>query len=177
MTATTASDTAAASPGGVQGAAPRPPLRTIVRPTGGGRTTMSRDDLRQAIFGSFDGLTSALGVITGLVVAGTHSGSRILAASLGLAIAATVGMGAGEYLSDESRSNRRALVMGGATLAGCMLPALPFAFGYGTVELTASGALTVAAALTIGHYRGYRLTLAILAVVAALTVAVTILVA
>jgi hypothetical protein len=156
MIATTASDTAAAS--------------------GGGRTPMSRDDLRQAIFGGFDGLTSALGVITGLIVAGTDTGPRILAASLGLAVAATVGMGAGEYLSDESRSTRRALVMGGATLAGCMLPALPFALGYGTVQLTASGALTVAAALTIGHYRGYRLTLAILAVVAAVTVALTIVV-
>jgi VIT1/CCC1 family predicted Fe2+/Mn2+ transporter len=135
---------------------------------------MSRDDLRQAIFGSFDGLTSALGVITGLVIAGTHTGSRILAAALGLAVAATVGMGAGEYLSDESRSVRRALVMGAATLAGSMLPAVPFALGYGTAQLTASGMLTVAAALAIGHYRGYRLTLAILIVVAALTIALTV---
>ncbi len=138
---------------------------------------LSRDDLRQAIFGSFDGLTSALGVITGLIVAGTHISSRILAACLGLAVAATVGMAAGEFLSDEARSLRRALVMGAATLTGSILPALPFAFGYGARQLIASGTLTVAAALTIGHYRGYRLTLAILAIVAALTVALTIAVA
>ncbi|MGI8413429.1 MAG: hypothetical protein ACR2QA_13290 [Solirubrobacteraceae bacterium] len=70
---------------------------------------MSREDLKQAIFGSFDGLTSALGVITGLIVAGVHTGPRILAA-----------------------------------------------------------------ALVIGHYRGYRLTLSILTVVIALTVALTV---
>jgi VIT1/CCC1 family predicted Fe2+/Mn2+ transporter len=137
---------------------------------------MGSDDTRQAVFGSFDGLTSAIGVITGLIVAGTHSGSRILAASLGLAVAATVGMGAGEYLSDESRSVRRAVVMGAATLTGSMLPALPFAFGDGTSQLVACGALTLTAALTIGHYRGYRLTLTILTVVAAVTIGLTVLV-
>jgi VIT1/CCC1 family predicted Fe2+/Mn2+ transporter len=136
-----------------------------------------REDLKQAIFGSFDGLTSALGVITGLIVAGTHTGSRILAGALGLAVAATVGMGAGEYLSDESRNLRLALVMAAATLAGSILPALPFALGYGTGQLIASATLTIAAALAIGHYRGYRLTLTILLVVAAVTVALTALVA
>ncbi len=130
---------------------------------------MSREDLKQAIFGSFDGLTSALGVITGLIVAGTPTGSRILAASLGLAVAATIGMGAGEYLSDESRSLRRAAVMAAATLTGSILPALPFALGYGTGQLVASGVLTVAGAFAIGHYRGYRLTLSILGAVALLT--------
>lgn len=88
-----------------------------------------QDDLKQAVFGGFDGCTSALGVVTGLVVAGTHSGSHILAAALGLAIAATVGMGAGEYLSDVTRNLRRAAVMAVATLTGSLLPALPFAFG------------------------------------------------
>lgn len=137
---------------------------------------MTREDLQQAVFGSFDGLTSALGVIAGLVVAGTHTGPRILAGALGLAVAATVGMGAGEYLSDESRNLRLALVMAAATLVGSILPALPFALGYGTGQLIASGMLTVIAALTIGHFRGYRLTLTILIVVAAVTVALTALV-
>ncbi|MDQ2759907.1 MAG: VIT1/CCC1 transporter family protein [Actinomycetota bacterium] len=135
---------------------------------------MSHEDLKQAIFGSFDGLTSALGVITGLIVAGVHTGPRILAAALGLAVAATVGMGAGEYLSDEGRSPRRALVMAAATLSGSILPALPFALGYGAEQLAGSGTLTIAAALVIGHYRGYRLTLSILTVVAALTIALTV---
>jgi VIT1/CCC1 family predicted Fe2+/Mn2+ transporter len=138
---------------------------------------VTREDLQQAVFGSFDGLTSALGVIAGLIVAGTHTGPRILAGALGLAVAATVGMGAGEYLSDESRNLRLALVMAAATLVGSILPALPFAFGYGTGQLIASGTLTIVAALTIGHFRGYRLTLTILIVVAAVTVALTAVVA
>ncbi len=139
---------------------------------------MTREDLQQAVFGSFDGLTSALGVIAGLIVAGTHTGPRILAGALGLAVAATVGMGAGEYLSDESRNLRLALIMAAATLVGSILPALPFALGYGTSQLIASGTLTIIAALTIGHHRGYRLTLTILLiVVAAVTVALTAVVA
>ena len=71
---------------------------------------MTIDDLRQAIFGSFDGLTSALGVIAGLLAAGVHDGGRILAGALGLAVAATIGMGAGEYLSDPAHDPRRALL-------------------------------------------------------------------
>jgi VIT1/CCC1 family predicted Fe2+/Mn2+ transporter len=138
---------------------------------------MTVDDAREAIFGSFDGITSALGVITGLIVAGTHSGARILAASLGLAVAATVGMGAGQYLSDEKRSVRLALVMGAATFAGSVLPALPFVAGYGTVQLAASGAVIIVGGLLIGRIRGYRLTFAVLTVVCALTVALSALVA
>ena len=138
---------------------------------------MSKDDLKQGVFGSFDGLTSALGVITGLVVAGVHDGRHILAASLGLAIAATTGMAAGEYLSDTSRSKRRAAVMGAATFLGSVLPALPFATGYGTAQLIASGLLVLSGALVIGHFRGYRITLCVLLVVCVLTVALSALVA
>jgi hypothetical protein len=81
---------------------------------------MTKADLTEAVFGTFDGLTSALGVIAGLVVAGTHDGRRILAAALGLAVAATIGMGAGEYLSDTGRSKRLAAVMALASLTGSL---------------------------------------------------------
>ena len=137
---------------------------------------MSKDDVREAIFGSFDGLTSALGVIAGLVAAGTTNGPHILAASLGLAVAATVGMGAGEYLSDTSRSYRLAAVMGAATFVGSTLPAVPFAFGYGTVQLLCALGLTVTGASVIGHFRGYRITLAVLSLVAVITVGLSLLV-
>ena len=138
---------------------------------------MTQDDLKQAIFGSFDGLTSALGVIAGLLAAGVTDAGRILAAALGLAVAATVGMGAGEYLSDTGHDLRRAGVMAGATMTGSLAPALPFAFGYGTPQLTASVAVTAAGGLLIGRFRGYRVTFAILAVVAVLTVGLSALVA
>jgi hypothetical protein len=138
---------------------------------------MTRDDLRQAIFGSFDGLTSALGVIAGLLAAGVHNGGRILAGALGLAVAATIGMGACEYLSDISHNPRRALVMAAATLAGSIVPAIPFVTGYGRPQVIACGVLTICGALVIGRYRGYRITLGILAIVASLTVGLSVLVA
>jgi len=138
---------------------------------------VTADDLKEAIFGSFDGMTSALGVITGLVVAGTHTGPRILAAALGLAVAATVGMGAGQYLSDTKRSVRLACVMGAATFAGSVAPALPFIAGYGTAQLLCALAILLAGGCLIGHFRGYRLTFVVLAVVTVLTVALSALVA
>ncbi len=59
----------------------------------------SGTDTREAIFGSFDGMTSTLGVIAGLLATHT-SAPKILAGAIGIAVAATVGMGAGQYLSD-----------------------------------------------------------------------------
>ena len=77
-------------------------------------------------------------------------------------MAATIGVGAGEYLSDTSRSLRRALVMAAATLAGSIVPAIPFVTGYGRSQ---------------GRYRGYRITLGILAIVGSLTIGLSVLVA
>ena len=138
---------------------------------------MTQDDTREAVFGMLDGTTSCLGVVVGLVIAGTRSGPHILAAALGLGIAATVGMGAGEYLSDTTRSLRLAAVMGAATFLGSVLPAVPFATGYGVGQLLAALAITVLAALLIGRVRGFGITFAILAVVAVLTVGLSALVA
>jgi hypothetical protein len=68
-------------------------------------------DLKEAIFGSFDGMTSTLGVVAGLLA--THAAApKIVAASIGIAVAATVGMGAGQYLSDGARNVRNAVVIG-----------------------------------------------------------------
>lgn len=138
---------------------------------------MQAADLKQAIFGSFDGLTSALGVTAGLIAAGVHFGPRILAAALGLAVAATVGMGAGEYLSDTGRSKRLAIVMGAATFCGSIAPAVPFAAGYGPAQLTASIAVVLFGGVLIGHFRGYRITFTVLGVVTVLTVGLSALVA
>jgi VIT family len=65
-------------------------------------------DLKEAIFGSFDGMTSTLGVVAGLLA--THaSAPKIVAAAIGIAVAATVGMGTGQYLSDGQRNLRNAV--------------------------------------------------------------------
>jgi hypothetical protein len=77
-------------------------------------------DLREAIFGSFDGMTSTLGAVAGLL-ATNATAPKILAAAIGIALAATVGMGARQYLSDGAGNKRKAAVMALATLIGSVL--------------------------------------------------------
>ena len=135
-----------------------------------------RSDAKEAIFGSFDGMTSTIGVVAGLL-ATKSTGHHIVAGAIGIAVAATIGMGAGQYLSDNQRNLRKAWVMALATLIGSVLPALPFIFGTSTACVLASAGITVSAAAVIGHYRGYLVTYAILVVVSALTVGLSIAVA
>jgi VIT1/CCC1 family predicted Fe2+/Mn2+ transporter len=137
---------------------------------------LSPGDAREAIFGSFDGMTSTLGVVAGLL-ATKSSSSHIVAGAIGIAVAATIGMGAGQYLSDEQRNLRKAVVMAVATLIGSVLPALPFFFGTSLACVLASVGITILAAAVIGHYRGYLVTYSILLVVSVLTVGLSIAVA
>ncbi len=139
-------------------------------------TQATGTDLREAIFGSFDGMTSTLGVVAGLL-ATNATAPKILAAAIGIAVAATVGMGAGQYLSDGDRNMRKAVVMAVATLIGSVLPAIPFIFGDSRACIVASIAITVLAAGIIGHYRGYAVTYSILIVVSVLTVGLSVAVA
>lgn len=133
-------------------------------------------DAREAIFGSFDGMTSTLGVVAGLL-ATRATAPHIVAGAIGIAVAATIGMGAGQYLSDDQRNVRKAVVMAGATLIGSVLPALPFVFGTSLACVLFSVGITLAASAVIGHYRGYLVTYAILLLVSVLTVGLSIAVA
>jgi VIT1/CCC1 family predicted Fe2+/Mn2+ transporter len=135
-----------------------------------------KSDATEAIFGSFDGMTSTLGVVAGLLATKTGA-THVVAAAIGIAVAATVGMGAGQYLSDGQRNLRKALVMALATLVGSVLPALPFLFGTTTACILASIGITLLASAVIGHYRGYLITYAILVVVSALTIGLSLAVA
>jgi len=140
------------------------------------RVRLGAADLKEAIFGSFDGMTSTLGVVAGLLA--THaSAPKIVAASIGIAVAATVGMGAGQYLSDGKRNVRNAVVMAGATLIGSVIPAVPFLFGDSRACIAASIVITALAAAVIGHYRGYLVTYSILIVVSLVTVGLSVAVA
>lgn len=112
---------------------------------------MSTDDAKQAIFGSFDGLASAIGMIASVALTGAYR--TLLVAAVALAVGAAVSMAAGEWLSDPDASKHRALVMGGATLAGSILPALPFAFGHDTLAVGACVGLTVLAGAGIAEAR------------------------
>src|SRR5271167_1673984 len=140
------------------------------------RAVLDQADAKEAIFGSFDGMTSTLGVVAGLL-ATKSSAPHIVAGAIGIAVAATVGMGAGQYLSDGQRNMRKAVVMAVATLVGSVLPAIPFVFGTSTGSVLTSLAITVAAAAVIGHYRGYLVTYSILVIVAVITVGLSIAVA
>lgn len=118
-------------------------------------------------------MTSTLGVVAGLLAI-RATAPKILAPAIGIAVAATVGMGAGQYLSDGERDRRKAWVMAAATLIGSVLPALPFIFGTSPACVSASLAITLIAAGVIGHYRGYVLTYSILLVVSIITVVLSI---
>jgi VIT1/CCC1 family predicted Fe2+/Mn2+ transporter len=153
------------------------PPRAVAKPDRvAGATSAEQGDIREAIFGSFDGMTSTLGVVAGLL-ATKASASHVIAAAIGIAVAATVGMGAGQYLSDGQRNVRKALVMALATLAGSVLPAIPFLFGTSQACVIASLAITALAAAVIGHYRGYLVTYGILVVVSVITVGLSLAVA
>ena len=137
---------------------------------------LNPSDAKEAIFGSFDGMTSTLGVVAGLL-ATKSSASHIVAGTIGIAVAATIGMGAGQYLSDGDRNLRKALVMAVATLVGSVLPAIPFFFGTSLACVLSSIGITLGAAAVIGHYRGYLVTYTILITVSLLTVGLSIAVA
>jgi VIT1/CCC1 family predicted Fe2+/Mn2+ transporter len=139
-------------------------------------TTAETTDVKEAIFGSFDGMTSTLGVVAGLL-ATKSSASHVVAGAIGIAVAATIGMGAGQYLSDDQRNVRKALVMALATLVGSILPAIPFLFGTSHACVLASLVITALAAAVIGHYRGYLITYGILIVVSAITIGLSLAVA
>lgn len=57
---------------------------------------------------------------------------------------------------------------------GSVLPALPFVFGTSLACILASVGITLLASAVIGHYRGYLVTYAILIVVSALTVGLSV---
>lgn len=140
---------------------------------------MTRDDARQAVFGSFDGLSSAIGMIAALALRGeTHT---LLVAAVALAVAAAVSMAAGQWLSDPESSVRRATVMGVATLAGSALPAAPFAVVSGVPADVACLLVTVGCAAAIAELRpgarpqSYALTFGVLVVACGLAVGASLL--
>jgi hypothetical protein len=121
-------------------------------------------------------MTSTLGVVASLLAARSLA-PHIVAGAIGIAVAATIGMGAGQNLSDGQRNVRKPAVMAMATLIGSVLPAVPFAFGASTACVVASIAVTLLAGGVIGHYRGYVVTYTMLIVVSVLTVGLSIAVA
>jgi VIT1/CCC1 family predicted Fe2+/Mn2+ transporter len=85
----------------------------------------------RAVFGSFDGMT----VIIGILFSVTGSSALIFTAALGVGVAEGIGMAAGEWLSDSDNGFGAASIMGLATIAGALLPAIPFLITSGALAL------------------------------------------
>ena len=136
---------------------------------------MRRDLTRPAVFGSFDGTASLLGVVIYLLF--SHP-ALIFPAAVSGAASSAVSMGGGEWLSDSDNGFAASLVMAAATFVGAILPAVPFAFGTGPAAAAESAVLCAGICLTVAGLRedrGYGLalleTFGILAAVIAITVA------
>ena len=132
---------------------------------------MNKEEMGQAVFGSFDGMTSLWGV---LVVLASKPSKTLLVAAAGLAIASTIGMAAGEFLGDTESSYSKAAVMGAATAIGTMAPVLPFLVLSRAPAFACAIVITLALCAFIGFHRGnslraYVQTYAILFTVAIIT--------
>jgi VIT1/CCC1 family predicted Fe2+/Mn2+ transporter len=113
---------------------------------------MTADDKVQAIFGATDGLTSTVAVVIAQLIAGTqHS---LIAGGFAIAIAAGVGMGWSEWISDASGNYRRALVMTLATLLASALPIFPFLFLWEASGVVVCGGVSALLAVGIALLRG-----------------------
>jgi hypothetical protein len=136
---------------------------------------VSKGDSVQVTFGMFDGTCSALGVI--VATAATGNAKAVVVAAVALAVGAAVSMGAGEWLSDTQADRRKAVVMALATLAGSILPAVPFFALRGTLAWLCCGAVTLGLGAVIaevrpgGALRSYMLTFTVLILASGLAVA------
>ena len=131
---------------------------------------MTGDDRTEALFGGFDGVVSAIGVIAPLVL--THAAASVIViAAVGLAVNSGWSMAAGQFLSDAQGRVRLAFVMGVATLVFSFLPAAPFLLtGNQTIGGLAALAITFAVGVVIaelrpgGRWRSLKLTFGVLLV-------------
>lgn len=108
---------------------------------------ITEDDRAQFIFGVSDGLTSSLGVVIPMAL--LHQ--PMLAVIAGLAMAAAIGMGGGEYLSDKESSWRRATAMAVASFVGTAIPASPFFVLNSWPAAIASSVLCVSTGIAISE--------------------------
>lgn len=108
---------------------------------------------RPAIFGSFDGTASLLGVVVYLLI--THP-TLIFPTALSGAASSAVSMGGGEWLSDSDSGLAASAVMAAATFVGAVLPAIPFAFGTGIAPVIASAAICAGICVAVAAARTTR---------------------
>lgn len=139
------------------------------------------DSISKAIFGSFDGMTCVLGVISAGIIAGDiHA---LVLTAVGLAIAEGIAMAGGSLLSEVTNVNtvEHSAIIGSAAFVGVILPALPFLFLPRPLALPVSLAIIFMMAVSIaqvrvsadGWWRAYAQTFAILVVAGGASVLIT----
>jgi VIT1/CCC1 family predicted Fe2+/Mn2+ transporter len=112
-----------------------------------------RDGARQVIFGASDGVNGIVAALLGLAGA---SSSTIVHTLLDVALGAGLSMGAAEWLSQDSDTGFAGGVMlGGATAAASLLPAVPYMILPRTAAPTAAVCIVAAVAIAIGLLRGW----------------------
>jgi VIT1/CCC1 family predicted Fe2+/Mn2+ transporter len=104
------------------------------------------------VFGLADGMMSLLGVVLYLL---GHQ-SLIFPAALSGGISSALSMAGGEWLSDSGNGLGASCVMGAATGAGAVLPALPYAFGSGRAALAGSLVTCVLIGVAVAVIRPHR---------------------
>lgn len=110
-------------------------------------------DVKDSVFGSFDGATSVLGVIAAL---GTIHQHALLLAAVGLAVSSGVGMAGGEWLADNGKSRVAAVTIGVATSVGTLIPVVPFVLLSGIVALIVGVLTVIALGAAISVARGNK---------------------
>lgn len=90
--------------------------------------------LRAGIFGAVDGMSAFIGILAGLVVA-HQPASAVWWATLSCGLAELVGMTSGQYQSDAASGWRTAITCGVVSMAGCVVPAIPYLVLSGSLAL------------------------------------------
>jgi VIT1/CCC1 family predicted Fe2+/Mn2+ transporter len=130
----------------------------------------ARADLKRvAVFGSVDGLGLYLGIVAGLIVAHQQP-SAVWVAAVSGGTAELISMANAQRLSDRKSGVTAALVVGAASFAGCVTPAVPYAAWHGPWALTASLLLAVVVAGVISWLRPEKGVLAVVETYALLAV-------
>jgi hypothetical protein len=118
-------------------------------------------------FGLSDGVVIALGLLVSL----EGQPHALVRAAAGAGLAELVGMSAGQWLSDEPAGPLPAVANGGAALAACVVPAVPYLAGGGPLQLAASLVLVCSVAGVISVLRPERGLLAVVQTYGVLAVA------
>lgn len=124
---------------------------------------VSKNNLRELIFGLEDGLVSTLGVVTGMA-SGLSNSSVVILSGIVVVLVESLSMAAGTYLSNKAEYdlNKKhaapvlfaALVMFVAYVLGGSIPLLPYFFLSVNQGIVGSVIATVISLYLVGYYKG-----------------------